>query len=338
MITPNRMPWHPNEWQKLLSQSFRQPDSLLAFLDLSPDLLEIDIQPDFAMLVPPPFARRMQPGSPADPLLLQVLPLALERAQISGYSADPLDESSDGRAFKLAPTLLQKYQARVLMITTPGCAVNCRYCFRRDFPYDAHKPRDYQQALDVIAAETGITEVILSGGDPLILSDQKLDNLLHHLNAIDHVRRIRLHSRLPIVLPQRINGALLNIFRSSRCPVTLVVHCNHAQELDEDTARAFQYLREASVHLLNQSVLLHKVNDDANQLCRLSEALFEQGVLPYYLHMPDRVAGTAHFDVPDLLALKLHEQMRVQLPGYLVPRLVREEPGEPSKTPMTIQS
>jgi EF-P beta-lysylation protein EpmB len=216
--------------------------------------------------------------------------------------------------------------------------VNCRYCFRRHFPYQDHKPAGHGEALAVIAADASISEVILSGGDPLLLGDAQLAELLDDINAIAHVRRIRLHSRLPIVLPQRITQALLETLAASRCSVTVVVHCNHAQELDADTARAFACLRGAGVHLLNQTVLLRGVNNDVDVLCTLSETLFEQGALPYYLHMPDPVTGTAHFMVSDAQARPIYEAMRERLPGYLLPRLVREEPGEISKTPLALQA
>ena len=338
MITPNRTPWQSDEWQKLLCGAFRQPQELLSHLDLPADALALDSQPDFAMLVPGPFAARMSPADPTDPLLRQVLPVLQEREHSAGFVADPLGEDDAQLGFKRAPSLIQKYQGRVLMITTPGCAVNCRYCFRRHFPYQDHKPAGHSEALAVIAADASISEVILSGGDPLLLGDAQLAELLDDINAIAHVRRIRLHSRLPIVLPQRITQALLETLAASRCSVTVVVHCNHAQELDADTARAFACLRGAGVHLLNQTVLLRGVNNDVDVLCALSETLFEQGALPYYLHMPDPVTGTAHFMVSDAQARPIYEAMRERLPGYLLPRLVREEPGEISKTPLAFQT
>lgn len=338
MITPNRTPWQSDEWQKLLRGAFRQPQELLSHLDLPAEALALDSQPDFAMLVPGPFAARMSPADPTDPLLRQVLPMLQEREHSAGFVADPLGEDDAQLGFKRAPTLIQKYQGRVLMITTPGCAVNCRYCFRRHFPYQDHKPAGHSEALAVIAADASISEVILSGGDPLLLGDAQLAELLDDINAIAHIRRIRLHSRLPIVLPQRITQALLETLAASRCSVTVVVHCNHAQELDADTARAFACLRGAGVHLLNQTVLLRGVNNDVDVLCTLSETLLEQGALPYYLHMPDPVTGTAHFMVSDAQARPIYEAMRERLPGYLLPRLVREEPGEISKTPLALQA
>lgn len=336
MITPNRTPWDPDEWQKVLRNAFRQPDALLRYLQIPADAFNVDFQPDFAFLVPEPFAARMGPGDPADPLLRQVLPSLQEREQVLGFVEDPLGEDNSALSFQRAPALIQKYQGRVLMITTPGCAVNCRYCFRRHFPYQDHKPKAHGQALDLIRSDTSISEVILSGGDPLLLGDLAFATLINEINAIEHVERIRVHSRLPIVLPQRVTQSLVETIQTSRCPVVMVVHCNHAQELDAQTNRAFRCLRDAGAHLLNQSVLLAGVNDEADSLCQLSQSLFEQGVMPYYLHMPDAVSGTAHFDVNDKRALELHEGMRAILPGYLLPRLVREVPGKASKTPIGI--
>lgn len=338
MITPNRTSWQPDTWQKLLQNAFRQPQALLDYLGLENNGHAIDHHPDFKMLVPEPFARRMQPGNSSDPLLLQVLPSIEENQHIDGFTQDPLMETDPTLSFQRAPTLIQKYQGRVLMITTPGCAVNCRYCFRRHFPYQDHRPTAHGEALAVIRADRSVEEVILSGGDPLLLSDAAMNELFDEINAIDHIKRIRLHSRLPIVLPQRVTKDLLKVFTQSRCPVTLVVHCNHAQELGSDTADAFAQLRQAGVHLLNQSVLLRQINDQTTTLCQLSTALFDQGVLPYYLHMPDPVAGTAHFYVTDQEALRLHDEMRAALPGYLLPRLVREEAGKASKSVLNAET
>ena len=338
MITPNRTSWQPDTWQKLLQNAFRQPQALLDYLGLDNHHHATDHQPNFKMLVPEPFAQRMQPGDPSDPLLLQVLPCNAENQHTEGFTLDPLMETDPTLSFQRAPTLIQKYQGRVLMITTPGCAVNCRYCFRRHFPYQEHRPVAHGQALAVIRSDPSIAEVILSGGDPLLLSDGAMNALFDEINAIDHIKRIRLHSRLPIVLPQRVTEDLLKVFSQSRCPVTLVVHCNHAQELSSDTAHAFAQLRQAGAHLLNQSVLLRQINDQTTTLCQLSAALFDQGVLPYYLHMPDPVAGTAHFYVTDQEALRLHDEMRATLPGYLLPRLVREEAGKASKSELNAET
>ena len=335
MITPNHNPWHPNDWQSELKHAFRQPKALLEFLDM-PDLdqSDIDLEPDFALLVPRGYAQRIEKGNIKDPLLRQVLSLKSESEQTPGFEVDPLQESNADLAYGQTPGLLHKYQGRVLMITTPACAINCRYCFRRHFPYADHKPRDRRLALEAIAQDTSVREVILSGGDPLLMNDAGITELIRGIDAMVHVKRIRIHTRLPIVLPERVTTELVETLTNARCKITLVIHSNHANELNETTERALICLRSAGVTLLNQSVLLKGINNDALTLINLSERLFDQGVLPYYLHMPDRVMGTAHFYLDDHEAQPIYEAMREQLPGYLLPRLVREIPGGIAKTPV----
>ncbi len=329
MITPNLAPWQPTQWQSELSSAFRRPEELLAFLDTQrPD---VDAANQFSMLVPKSFAKRMRPGDPRDPLLLQVLPVQCEALHVDGFSDDPLGEADEDLGFAVAPGLIRKYRSRALMITTPGCAINCRYCFRRHFPYQEHRPKSHAQALAAIAADAQITEVILSGGDPLLLNDRALAELLREICTIEHVKRIRLHSRIPVVLPSRVTEDLLDTLNQQTCDIVMVIHCNHAQELDAQTAQALALIHATGTVLLNQSVLLQGINDDAAILCELSESLFDQGVMPYYLHMPDRVKGTSHFFVEDERAVGLHHQMQSQLSGYLVPRLVREVAGASSK-------
>jgi EF-P beta-lysylation protein EpmB len=262
----------------------------------------------------------MQKGDPDDPLLRQVLPLIEENQQIQGFSRDPVGDT----AAEKVPGLLQKYQGRVLLVTTGACAIHCRYCFRQHYNYSISKP---SAVLDAIRADSSITEVILSGGDPLILTDSRLADLAHSLASISHVQRLRLHTRLPIILPERINDKLLTWLTGTRLQPVMVVHANHANEIDDQVSNALRRLVEADMTVLNQSVLLRGVNDDAAGLIALSEALFCCRVLPYYLHILDRVHGAAHFDVPLGRALELLEQMRVALPGYLVPKLVREVGG-----------
>jgi len=335
MITPNHNPWHPNDWQSELKQAFRQPKALLAYLNIPNDAANgIDLQPDFALLVPRGYAQRIEQGNIQDPLLRQVLSLQSENERTPGFVVDPLQEGNAELGYGQTPGLLHKYQGRVLMITTPACAINCRYCFRRHFPYTDHKPKDQHLALKAIAQDTSIREVILSGGDPLLMNDDGIAALIRDIDALAHVRRIRIHSRLPIVLPERVTTDLVTTLASARCKITMVIHSNHPNELNETTQRALACLREAGVTLLNQSVLLKGINNDAPTLIHLSELLFDQGVLPYYLHMPDRVVGTAHFYLDDLEAQPIYEAMREQLPGYLLPRLVRELPGGIAKTPV----
>ena len=277
-------------------------------------------QQRFSFQVPRGYVARMRKGDPYDPLLRQVLPLNEENKQIPTFNLDPV---GDNRVEKV-PGLLQKYQGRVLLITTGACAIHCRYCFRQHYQYF---PLNALSVLEAIRHDTSITEVILSGGDPLILNDKRLAELAHHLAAIPHVQRLRLHTRLPIVLPERVNEALLTWLTETRLQPIIVVHTNHANEIDEKVNKALQHLVNRGVTVLNQSVLLRGVNDNATALINLSETLLANRVLPYYLHLLDRVQGAAHFEVPIETALKLFKKLQMRLPGYLVPKLVREIEG-----------
>lgn len=307
---------------------------MLSLLELDPDLLEgsLEAHREFRLRVPRGFVGRMRKRDPNDPLLRQVLPLADENLPSPGFLDDPV---GDGHALA-APGLLQKYAGRALLIITGACAIHCRYCFRRHFPYaqSGAEPSLDEATLEHLRCDDTQREVIFSGGDPLVLSDSRLATMVAKLEAIDHLERLRLHTRLPIVLPERIDDGLLDWLTRTRLTPVVVVHVNHAQEIDRSVAAGLRRLRDAGVTLLNQSVLLHGVNDTADALTDLSERLFRCGVLPYYLHMLDRVRGAAHFDVPELRAAQLLGELQARLPGYLVPRLVREIPGAPGKTMM----
>jgi len=333
MITASVHPRHlePRTWQQELAEAITSPEELATALGLSPaDLAGADeAGRHFRLRVPRSFVARMRRGDPGDPLLRQVLPAAAELADQAEYVADPVGESAALRT----PALLQKYRGRALLITTQACAVHCRYCFRREFPYAEHSgdaPR-WSEALAAIASDPSLEEIILSGGDPLSLSNARLENLTRALAAIPHVRRIRVHTRQPVVLPSRVDEGLLRWLRTSTRPIVFVLHVNHPNELDTELAAACAKLRATGVTLLNQSVLLAGVNDDVQVLAELSLRLFAAGVLPYYLHALDRVRGSAHFAVPDERAQALAGQLAAGLPGYLVPRLVREVPGAPAK-------
>lgn len=321
-------------WRRELVAAFDQVDALLAFLGLDrariPDLAA-DSEP-FKLKVPRPFAECMRRNDPHDPLLRQVLPLAAERQPVAGYVQDPVDDATAERV----PGLLVKYAGRALLMTTGACAIHCRYCFRRHFPYQDLGPSQarLERAMEAIAGDTGLTEVVLSGGDPLMLSDERLEALIERLDALAHLKRLRLHSRLPVVLPSRLTERLGRILTRARLPSTLVIHANHPHELTDAVRSALIDWRGAGVTLLNQSVLLRGVNDQISTQVELSERLFACGVLPYYLHGLDPVAGSAHFQVADAEARNVLEGMRARLPGYLVPRLVREIPGAPSKRPL----
>jgi EF-P beta-lysylation protein EpmB len=318
-------------WQDELKRAVRDPSQLVAALGLAPNLIEPAQRAarDFPLFAPWPFIARMKPSDPADPLLRQVLPLADELTRAAGDSLDPV---GDRRATQ-SPGLLQKYSGRALLVTTGACAVHCRYCFRRHFPYSEgpRTPDDWQPALDRIAADPTIDEVLLSGGDPLTLVDEHLAELAHRLAGIPHLRRLRVHTRLPIVIPSRVTEALLDWLRGTRLAPVMVVHANHPQEIDEPTATALIKLVDAGIPVLNQAVLLAGVNDSAEALVGLSRRLIDLRVMPYYLHQLDRVAGAAHFEVPVSRGIELIEQMRRELPGYGVPRYVQEIAGEMHK-------
>jgi EF-P beta-lysylation protein EpmB len=323
---------HTPAWQKALAQAIQDPRELLQLLQLE-SRLPVATDPaalHFPLRVPRGFAARMRVGDPLDPLLRQVLPLDAEGRPAAGFSADPLAE----QAAMPVPGLLHKYRGRVLLTLTGACGVHCRYCFRRHFPYgDANPaPDQWEAALDYLRSQPDIHEVLLSGGDPLSLNDRRLAGLVRQLEAIPHLKRLRIHSRLPVVLPERVDDGLLAWLADSRLTRVLVIHANHAREIDASVAAALSALRGTGTQLLNQAVLLRGVNDSPEALADLSEALIAAGVQPYYLHLLDRVSGTAHFEVPEREALDLLRALQTRLPGYLVPRLAREEPGASSKT------
>lgn len=313
-----------------MREAFRDVDALLAHLGLTRKDVAVDATTPFPLRVPRGFVARMRHGDASDPLLRQVLPLAAEAQGSTGWLQDPVGDLARTRS----PGLIHKYRGRVLLIATASCAVHCRYCFRRHFPYaeELAARDDWSAAVDVIAADSSIDEVILSGGDPLSLATAKLRSLTDALAAIPHLRRLRIHTRWPIVLPQRVDAELCDWLQRLPWPVAVVVHANHAHEFDADVAAALHRLRRAGTTLLNQTVLLRGVNDDLVTLRELSLTLGDHGVMPYYLHLLDRVAGAAHFDVDAERGRALIHALRAELPGYLVPRLAREDAGERSKT------
>lgn len=325
----------PRRWQQAWREAVRDPRELLALLGLRELALDVSdaAAAQFPLRVPRAFVDRMRRGDPADPLLRQVLPLDAEMRPVPGFG---LDAVGDGAA-KAGQGVIHKYQGRALLVATGSCAVHCRYCFRRHFPYadETAAAGGWASALDVIAGDPSIEEVLLSGGDPLSLATPKLAELTDALRAIPHVRRLRIHTRLPIVLPERVDAELTQWLRSLPWPVVVVVHANHANEFDAGVDAAMQALRDAGAVLLNQAVLLRGVNDSADALVALSERGLAAGVLPYYLHQLDRVAGAAHFEVDDATALSLHAALVARQSGYLVPRLVREVAGDTSKRALT---
>ncbi len=321
-------------WQKQLSEAVTSVDELLSMLDLEILIPKIYIPTHFELRVPRAFIAKMRQGDANDPLLKQVLPDKQEQLEVTGYVTDPLEEN-DQNPIK---GLLHKYQSRVLLTITGACAIHCRYCFRQHFDYSANMPTSSAHAAitSYIVEHPAINEVILSGGDPLNVSNRRLFSWLDTLEAIVQLTTIRLHTRLPIVIPERLDNALLDRLAQSRCHIVMVIHCNHANEIDAITAEYLQRARAAGIVLLNQAVLLQGINDSMAAQVALSQRLFNAGVLPYYLHVLDKVAGAAHFDSDERSAIELYWSLLAALPGYLVPKLVRELPNRPFKVPIDI--
>ena len=319
-------------WQIALANVIKDPVELLKQLGLSDKLASIDgdILKKFPLRVPQSYINKMNFGDVDDPLLRQVFPLIDEALNVENFVTDPVGDS----LATTAPGILQKYYGRALLVTTGACAIHCRYCFRRHFPYGDSNPLAGQwlQTLATLREDTTINEVILSGGDPLVLSDSKLASMVADIEKLSHIKRLRIHTRLPIVLPERVDHYLLNWIQETSLQVIMVIHANHANEIDGEVEDAMNKLRVANCQLLNQAVLLKGVNDNAATLYDLSERLSDINVQPYYLHLLDPVAGASHFDVSEQDGIELISQLRTMLPGYLVPRLVREQQGKASKT------
>ena len=334
MITRTAPSWHTEDWQFLLSSSIRCPETLWKRLQLPLHTLPAGLQGHgmFPLRVPEPYLDKIKPGDLEDPLLKQVLPVSAESESRPGFITDPLGE----RLANPQSGLLHKYQSRVLLVLSGACAINCRYCFRRHFPYQDNRlsSQDFAGIEAYLFQHPEVNEVILSGGDPLVVSNARIGKLLNIMEKVPTVSRLRIHTRLPVVIPQRVDAGLINSLANTRLNCVLVTHSNHPDELDPVFDQAMLALREVGVHLLNQAVLLRGVNDDASVLANLSERLFQAGVLPYYLHLLDPVAGAHHFDVPEGEARKLMHSLHQQLPGFLIPRLVREISGKSGNTPI----
>lgn len=331
------MPMHAlpilqKDWQSLFADTINDLQTLAHVLELPIDLTQ-EVG-HFPLKVPQNFVKKMQKGDVNDPLLRQILPTFAETIDVAGFSTDPLSEKASN------PTkgVIHKYASRVLIPVTGACVVNCRYCFRQYFDYHENMPnrQDWQDIVQYIEQNPAVDEVILSGGDPLSLSNRRLFDILDILNNISQIGTIRLHSRVPVMIPERLDTALLEKLRQSRCQVVLVIHANHPSELDDDSIFYFQRAKLAGVTLLNQTVLLKNINDDVDVLANLSKKLWQAGVLPYYLHVLDKVAGTGHFLVEDSEAVDIYWQLLQRCAGYLVPKLVRETPHEPFKTPINL--
>ena len=320
-------------WQRELASAVRDPVRLMQVLGLDMTGVSLQAAQQFRLLAPHSYIARMRQGDWHDPLLRQVLPLDAELQVVAGFEHDPVGD----QYAVVADGVLHKYHGRVLLVTTGACAIHCRYCFRRHFPYTDSNPvkGEWESALAYIRANQDVREVILSGGDPLTLSDERLFAFFKQLALIPHVIRVRFHSRLPVVLPSRIDDSFCQLLATIPQQKVMVIHANHAQELAaDDVTQALARLRASDMSLLNQAVLLRGVNDSVAAQVALSESLFTHGVLPYYLHVLDRVAGAAHFEVAETQAVILLEALRKQLPGFLVPKLVREVAGEKAKMPV----
>lgn len=334
MITANSPYAQPKSWQMLWREAVRDPRELLELLGLPHLAAQISDQAaaQFPLRVPLGFVAKMRHGDADDPLLRQVLPVIEEDQLAEGFSFDAVGDA----AAKGGTGVIHKYHARALLITTGSCAVHCRYCFRRHFPYaeETAASQHWSEAIAYLKSDPSITELILSGGDPLSLATGKLKELTDQLASVPHIKRLRIHTRLPVVLPERIDDELLGWLKGLSWPLAMVIHANHANELGPDVAEAVSKLRHLNITLMNQAVFLNGVNDSIGEQIRLSEQLFQIGVLPYYLHQLDKVQGAAHFQIEDQKARQIHAAMAKALPGYLVPKLVREISGEPSKTPL----
>jgi L-lysine 2,3-aminomutase len=322
------------DWKNALANAVRDPAELLALLELPTSLLPAarEAARQFPLRVPRGYLARMRKGAPDDPLLRQVLPLQQELDTVVGFDTDPVGD----RDAAVAPGVLHKYEGRVLLTVTGACAIHCRYCFRRHFPYSEENPGQYrwQGVTRYLQEHPEVEELILSGGDPLLLDTSRLRELSDRLERHPQLKRLRIHTRLPVVLPERIDAELLGWLASLPWQVVVVIHANHANEIDAAVAEGLQRLHNHNITLLNQSVLLHGVNNSSNTLLALNETLFHYHVLPYYLHLLDRVQGAAHFEVTEQNATEIVAELRTAAPGYLVPRLVREIAGSPNKQPV----
>ena len=322
------------QWQQELAECVTALDELLVLLQLKTSGIKAhcDPNPSFRLQVPRSFIARMRVGDPNDPLLRQVLPLQEEHSTVTAYNNDPLAE----RDANPIPGLLHKYHGRVLLTMASRCAINCRYCFRRHFPYQVNQIGQTQwlQIVNYIEAHTEVEEVILSGGEPLLHKDETLSKFINALAQIPHLKWLRIHTRLPVVIPSRVTASLVDLLDKTRLQVVMVMHCNHPQELDNTVQQAWQRLKSSNIHLFNQTVLLKGVNDEEQTLIALQKSLFAAGVMPYYLHQLDKVQGAAHFAVDNKRAKALQQYLREHLPGYLVPRFVVEQAGQRSKMPL----
>lgn len=321
-------------WKEILSNAISSPKILSEYLNIPLSSISDPANEDFKLFVPEPYLQRIEKENVDDPLLKQILPAHQETLSSQGYSKDPLSEES----YNAIPGLIHKYKSRVLLVSGATCAINCRYCFRRHFPYSENRlsKEQWSQSIDYIYQHPELNEVILSGGDPLVNNDKQLQWLTSKLCDIPHIKRLRIHTRLPVVIPQRVDDSLLRWLSALPLQKVMVLHINHPNELDNEVREAIQKIKATGTLILNQSVLLAGINDNAEILSRLSESLFDAGAMPYYLHRLDKIEGAAHFDLPQARIKEIYTHLLAMLPGYLVPKLVAEIPHRASKTPLDL--
>ena len=329
----------PVSWQLAMKRAIRSGSELRKTVGLPPDPAEdLDAagklagERDFPTFAPLEYISRIRPGDAEDPLLRQILPVTDEQTEKSGFGADPVGDLNS----LVSPGVLHKYEGRALILTTAACGIHCRYCFRREFPYReaGSRQNDWLPSIEYIEQHPDIEEVILSGGDPLTTSDEKFQELMSALEKIHHLKRLRIHSRMPVVIPQRVTGQLLDMLSSSRLATWMVIHANHPHELSDSVLSGMGAMIDAGIPVLNQSVLLRGVNDRSETLIELCRLLVNHRIQPYYLHQLDRVRGATHFEVPIETGMKIIEDLRSELPGFAVPQYVVEKPGEKSKSPI----
>ena len=313
-------------WKKIQRQNFVDWKKLLLFVGLDQSIQEICPNPKFPLNLPLRLAKKIEKNSLQDPILKQFLPLKIENIKKPGFCFDPLEESR----FRLEKKLLHKYKNRALLVCTSACVMHCRFCFRKNFDYDT-EDKLFDEEIKAIEQDSSLSEILLSGGDPLSLSNKQLQFLLSELSKIPHVKRIRFHTRFPIGIPERIDAELLHIFQSTPCQILFVIHTNHPKELDSDVLETLEKIRKLGIPILTQTVLLKDINDNESILEELFTIMINHGILPYYLHQLDPIDGTTHFEVEPKRALELISYLKTVLPGYAVPRYVKEIPGETSK-------
>lgn len=317
-------------WKTILRKNFTSISALADFLELSFEQRSQLIQnPNFPLNLPLRLAQKMAKGTLDDPLFKQFVPLQKELIETSFFKADPVCDKS----FLKQKKLLKKYEGRVLLLCTSACAMHCRYCFRQNFPYETDE-KSFHEELKWIEKHLSVHEVILSGGDPLSLSDEKLEKILLPLASMSHIHRIRFHTRFPIAIPERIDKGFLKLIKQLPQQLYFVIHCNHPKELDAEVFNCLKSLQKTGSVVLNQSVLLKGVNDKLDTLVELSRQLINGGVIPYYLHQLDQVKGAAHFEVPVAKGRLLIKKMTQLLSGYAIPKYVKEIAGELNKTPL----